>query len=382
MSMSKEKILILANNDVGLYKFRKELIEELLHPGSVVEGRKAESKEVYISLPNGELVQLLEQMGCRFLETPIERRGINPITDVKLLLRYFKMIKSVKPDMVITYTIKPNIYGAIASRILKQNYIVNITGLGTAFQKKGMLRKIVTLMYKFALRKAKIVFFENKANQDFFVEEHIVEKNKTCVLNGAGVNLTYYTVLEYPKEREETRFLFVGRVMKEKGIEELFVAMRRLRSAGYSCTLDVLGGMEEDYRQEIEKYTAEGWLHYHGYQKDVRPFIRECHCFVLPSWHEGMANTNLECAASGRPLITSNIPGCREAVVDGVSGYLCESRNSESLYARMKQFINLTHEERQKMGLAGRKHMEEMFDKRKVVEKTIDMMRRESEKKV
>ena len=348
---------------MGLYQFRKELITEL---------RK--KNEVYLSLPYGDFVDSFERMGCRYIDTPIDRRGINPVTDMCLLWQYIRMIKSVSPDLVITYTIKPNIYGGIACRIWKKNYAVNITGLGTAFQKQGMLQTIVTFLYRIALKKAKVIFFENTANRDVFVQKNIAKKDRTCVLNGAGVNLAHYTVLQYPEEVAVTRFLFVGRMMKEKGIEELFAAMKKLHSSGYSCTLDILGGMEEDYREIIKEYTAEGWLRYHGYQKDVRPFVKKCHCFVLPSWHEGMANTNLECAASGRPVITSDIPGCREAVVDGVSGYLCESRNEESLRTAMEQFIGLTYEERRTMGLAGRRHMEEQFDKREVVKQTVSQL--------
>ena len=159
--------------------------------------------------------------------------------------------------------------------------------------------------------------------------------------------------------------------MKEKGIEELFSAMKRLVSEGLPCSLDVLGNYVENYAQEIETYVDEGWLHYHGYQTDVRPFISQSHCFVLPSWHEGMANTNLECAASGRPVITSNIHGCLEAVEDGVTGFLCEKRNAEDLYRVMKQFAELPYEVRKAMGLSGRKRMETLFDKKQVVEKTV-----------
>ena len=159
--------------------------------------------------------------------------------------------------------------------------------------------------------------------------------------------------------------------MREKGIDELFEAMRRLRADGIDCTLDVLGGYEEDYHTKIAQYEEAGWLRYHGYQKDVRPFIADCHCFVLPSWHEGMANTNLECAAMGRPVITSNIHGCMEAVEDGVTGFLCEKKNADDLYRVMKDFTLLTHQQRETMGLAGRRRMEELFDKKKVVEETI-----------
>ena len=175
--------------------------------------------------------------------------------------------------------------------------------------------------------------------------------------------------MEYPTE-QKIHFLFMGRIMKEKGIEELFEAMRRLIDDGIDCCLDVLGESEENYKELIMQYENEGWLHYYGYQKDVKPFIKQCHCFVLPSWHEGMANTNLESAASGRPVITSRIPGCMETVDDGVSGYLVERRNIKNLYKVLKKFCLLS-EERKEMGLAGRKHMEENFDKRKVVEETI-----------
>lgn len=354
------EILILANVDVGLYQFRKELIEELL-----------KKNDVTISLPYGELVNPLKEMGCKFVDTSVDRRGINPIKDSLLFSSYRKLLENEMPDMVVTYTIKPNIYGGFACRLLKIPYAVNITGLGTAFQKKGMLRKLVTIMYKVSMKKAKVVFFENSENMEIFLDEKIITKNQACLLNGAGVNLDHYSLLEYPRDCETTRFLFIGRVMKEKGIDELFDAMKNLVSDGISCSLDVLGGYEEDYADIIKKYEAEGWLHYHGYQKDVRPFIEKCHCFVLPSWHEGMANTNLECAATGRPLITSNIAGCKEAVVDGKSGFLTEKQNVDDLYKAMKKFTQLSYEERKAMGLVGRKHMADVFDKRKVVEYTI-----------
>lgn len=353
------KILLLTNYDVGLYQFRRELIEELL-----------KSHAVYISLPYGELVEPLKEMGCQFLDTPLERRGMNPFKDGKLFVAYLKLFRQVKPDLVITYTIKPNVYGGFAAWIAGIPYAVNITGLGTAFQKKGMLKNLVTAMYKLSCKKAKVVFFENAENRQIFLDEHIVRQQQTCLLNGAGVNLEHYKVTEYP-DGDETKFLFIGRVMKEKGVDELFAAMRNLVSEGYACSLDVVGMYEEDYKEAIAQAEAEGWLHFHGYQKDVRPFIANCHCFVLPSWHEGMANTNLECAASGRPVITSNIHGCMEAVVDGESGMLCEPRNVRSLYETMKRFCEQSWEEKRIMGQNGRIHMEDAFDKRKVVEKTV-----------
>lgn len=353
------RVLILANFDVGLYQFRKELIQALL-----------KTNEVYISLPYGELVEPLQQMGCHFLNTPLQRRGMNPLRDGKLFFSYRRIFREIKPDLVITYTIKPNIYGGFAARLAGIPCAANITGLGTAFQGTGILRKIVTRMYKISLKKAKVVFFENDENRQIFLDEKIVSEAQTCLLSGAGVNLEHYRVADYPGG-EQTKFLFIGRVMREKGVDELIDAMKRLVSEGVNCSLDMLGGFDEDYSRVIRECEEAGWLRYHGYQKDVRPFIAESHCFVLPSWHEGMANTNLECAASGRPVITSRIHGCMEAVEDGVTGFLCERQNAGDLYRVMKTFCTLDNEQRRQMGLAGRQRMERLFDKRDVVEATI-----------
>lgn len=355
------RILILANYDLGLYKFRKELIEELLNRGH----------KVYISLPDGDLVRLLETMGCTFIDTPVDRRGINPRTDFALFQTYRRMMKEVNPDLVITYTIKPNIYGGIAARLAKKQYVVNITGLGTAFENAGIIRTVVVNLYKTALKKAKVIFFENYSNRDELISYGCCKKEKTVVLNGAGVNTDIYSYQPYPNN-EVVKFLFVGRVMKEKGIDELFEAMNRLNNEGEKCFLDVVGPFEEDYKEKLEQAEKAGWMKYHGYQENVLPFIAACDCFVLPSYHEGMANTNLECASAGRPIITSDIPGCKEAVINDVSGFLCEIKNIDSLYAAMRKMIDTSTESRISMGMAGRKHMEDVFNKKKVVEQTMN----------
>lgn len=354
-------ILILANHDVGLYQFRRELIEALLNTHSVT-----------IALPKGDLIRPLEEMGCTFLDTPVDRRGINPATDFTLLLRYWTMLRRVNPDLVITYTVKPNIYGGLACRLRRVPYAANITGLGTAFQRGGLLRRFVTALYKLALKTAKTVFFENAENQEVLLGARIVQREQCCLLNGAGVNLSHYSPALYPADGEETRFLFIGRVMKEKGIEELLTAMERLQADRVSCTLDVLGDCEEDYAPLLARCEKNGWLHYHSYQRDVRPFIARAHCFVLPSWHEGMANTNLECAAMARPVITSRIHGCMEAVEEGVSGFLCQPKDPESLYQAMRRFLDLPYEKRRAMGDAGRKLTETFFDKQVIVAETLE----------
>ena len=345
-----------------MYDFRAALIKELINRGN----------DVTILTPFDSHVDDLRALGATLVETPVDRRGTNPVRDLGLIKLYKRELKRIAPDLVITYTIKPNVYGCYAAKGLKIPYAMNITGLGTAFENEGLLKKMVVAMYKLSAPKAKVVFFENSANRDTFVNEGIIPESKTHVLHGAGVDVNRFSYQEYPADAEVTRFLFIGRVMKEKGIEELFSAMRQLVAEGEKTELHVVGGFEENYKATIDQYEAEGWLHYHGHQNDVRPFIGQCHCFVLPSYHEGMANTNLESASSGRPLITSDIPGCREAVVENVSGLLCEPKDAENLYGVMKRFLALSRDERKAMGLAGREHMIAVFDKQKVVEETAE----------
>ena len=354
----KEVILVISNTTGGLALFRQELLSTLI-----------KSYEIHVIASDTGRLENLMEIGCKVHIISIDRRGKDPVKDSILIFTYFKFIKKLKPKLVITYTIKPNIYGGIAARLAKKQYAVNITGLGTAFEKSGKIRTLVVNLYKFALKKARVVFFENSSNRDEILSFGCCDKEKTVVLNGAGVNTRIYSYQPYPNN-DNVKFLFVGRVMKEKGIDELFEAMKKLVGEGEKCFLDVVGPFEEDYKDKLEQYEKAGWLKYHGYQKNVIPFIAACDCFVLPSYHEGMANTNLECASCGRPIITSNIPGCKEAVVED-SGLLCEPRNAESLYEAMKAMIEKTREERERMGKVGRKHMEDVFDKKKVVEETV-----------
>lgn len=356
-----KKILILANNDVGLYKFRKELIQELL-----------KENEVYISLPDGMLVDLLKKMGCRFINTNIDRRGINPLKDLKLINEYRKIFKKIKPDLIITYTIKPNIYGGILARVKNINYVENITGLGSVFQKDNLLKKIIIFLYRFALKKVKVVFFENQGNQNIFIKERIVKKEKTYLLNGAGVNLDEYQFSKYPTINKKIRFLFIGRIMKEKGINELLYAATKIKKEFDNVEFDIVGPMEDDYKNVIEQYTTQRIINYYGYQEDVKPYIERCHCFILPSYHEGMANTLLEAAAMGRPLITSNIHGCKEAIDN--NGYLCSVKNGEDLYLNIKKFIQLDTQKKENFGLNSRRRVEAFFDKEKVVEETLKQL--------
>lgn len=358
---SMSKILILTNHSYMLYRFRTELIQALMR-----------DHEVVLSMPFVGHEEDFQAMGLRCIETEVDRRGINPKRDLKLFAFYRKLLKTEKPDMVITYSIKPNIYGGWACQLLGIPYCANVQGLGTAFQKPG-LAQLVTVMYRTALRKAKTVFFENWGNANEFLSRHIIPEKKVTVLNGAGINLGTYTLQPYP-ENERVRFLYLGRLMAEKGVGELLTAMKRLHGElGDRVALDIVGFYDDEAcRAQAEELVAMGAAVFHGFQPEPRPYYTGADCVVLASYHEGMSNVLLEAAATGRPVITSDIYGCREAVDEGVTGLLCAVKDADSLYEQMKKMALLSREEREQMGLAARKKMERQFDKNVVVKNTID----------
>jgi galacturonosyltransferase len=363
--VSMAKILILANDDVGLYKFRKELIQELINRGN----------KIYIALPEGDWIHSFIEMGCTFINTVIERRGINPLSDFKLLLHYSKILEKVKPDVVISYTVKPNIYGGIMCGFKKVPYAMNITGLGTAFQGGGILENLIIALYKISCKKVGVVFFENEENQRNFIDKGIVKKEDTCKLNGAGVNLEEYTFCDYPEENRELHFLFIGRVMKEKGIDELFEAAKSIRKDYKNVFFDIVGPLEENYKGVIENLEEKKIINYYGYHSDIKKFIDKTHCFILPSYHEGMANTLLESGAMGRPLITSSIHGCKEAVIDEVTGYLVNVKDSNDLYLKICEFKELPYTEKVKMGNRSRKHVETIFNRDDVIKTSVSKLK-------
>lgn len=359
------QILILANHSGGLYDFRKDLIAELKKQASVT-----------VAVPRNDRWEELQLLADRVIELPVDRRGMNPVRDAKLFRRYRKMLRAVMPDLVLTYTVKPNVYGGLACRMAHVPYVVNITGLGSALENGGLLRKFVLALYRPALAGAKTVFFENAGNRDDLVATGVVPQGRDAVLHGAGVNLDDFPCAAYPQDAP-LRFLFVGRVMHEKGVDELFYAAKQIKQEyGDGVEFHFVGSFEESYKPLMDELEQSGIVKYHGYQSDMRPFYAMSGCVVLPSYHEGMSNVLLEAASSGRPLITSAIPGCMEAVEDGVSGYLCESRNAEALLISLRRFAQLTPEERRDMGLAGRRRMEALFDKKAVVARTVEYINR------
>lgn len=355
-----KKIAILANHSGGLYDFRKDLISELKKHANVT-----------VAVPHNDRWEELHKLVDEVIELPVDRRGMNPIHDSKLFRQYRAMLKEVKPDLVLTYTIKPNIYGGLACRMAHIPYAVNITGLGSAIENGGWLKKFVLALYKPALKGARVVFFENAGNRDTLAATGVVPQGRDVVLSGAGVNLEDYPYQPYPQEGP-VRFLFVGRVMREKGVDEFFAAAKTIKAEfGKKVVFDVVGFYEDAYRETVDQLVADGVISFHGFQTDMHPFYAMASCVVLPSYHEGMSNVLLEGAATGRALITSDIPGCREAVEDGVSGYLCPAKDADALCDAMRRFAELPENRRAEMGRRGRTRMEQKFSKTAVVAETI-----------
>lgn len=360
-----KKILILANYFGTVYKFRKELVEEFINRGY----------EVVVSLPYREEVEKIRDLGAKIIETEVDRKSVNPVKDIKLYFDYRKIIKEEKPDIVISYTIKPNVYGGLACQSYKVPFFANVTGLGSAYYNGGWVKKVVSILYKVGLRKAKAIFFENIGNANILINDNTIKKEQAVVMNGAGVNLDQFKFCEMPLD-DVTKFVFIGRIMREKGIDELFYAIRKIKEE-YKDKVEFgfVGWFEDDYEETVRELERNDFIKFYGYQDDVIPFIKDSHCLILPSYHEGMANVLLEAASMGRALITSDIHGCKEAVLEGENGFTCKVKDGEDLYGKVKQFVELGYSEKKSMGLKSRCHMEVVFDKRKVVEETINSLK-------
>ena len=356
-----KKILFLVNHDIVIYNFRLEIVEKLINDGY----------EVHISSPYGERIDNLVQLGAIFHNIVMDRHGINPKEEFRILKEYKKLIKSINPDVCLGFTIKPNIYGAIAARKYGIPFLANITGLGTSISNGGILAFITKNLYRFGLKKAACVFFQNEYNQRVFTEKKLI-RGRTRLIPGSGVNLTRFCYEDYPNDSSKIRFLFVGRIMRDKGIDELLEAFTVLKKDHSNISLDIVGDFDGDYEQTINDITASGDIQYFGKQTDVRQFYKNAHCIVLPSYHEGMANVLLEASATGRPVIATTVPGCTETFDEGKTGFGCKAKNVDSLVSAMERFLSLDHSRRTQMGVNAREKMCKEFDRNIIVSAYIE----------
>ena len=353
-------VLILANSDAGLFSFRRELLSRLVE----------EKYRVVAALPVKDRADDLRALGCELIDVELSRRGVNPFADLKLYRAYKKIIKRVRPDVVLTYTIKPNVYGGCACQAARIPYVANITGLGTAVENPGALQKLTLALYKKALKKAQKVFFQNEENRNFMTSRGVV-RGACDLLPGSGVNLTRYQAREYPQD-ETVDFVFVARVMKEKGIDQYLEAAKYFHKRNAATRFHICGSCGDDYREVLERLHNDGVVVYHGVVKDMTAIYRQAHCVVHPTYYpEGLSNVLLEGAASARPLIATDRAGCREVIDDGVNGFVVKQRDAGDLIEKIEKFLALPWEKRRDMGLAGRAKVEREFDRQIVVEKYL-----------
>ncbi len=355
------KILFLANHFITLFSFRKELINNLVNSGH----------KVFLSIPESDENQVFVEMGCTIVPTVIDRRGVNPAKDLKLIRFYKKMIPQINPDIIFSYTIKPNIYGAFASNKLKYKQVCNITGTGASFLKKNLVSRICIFLYRHSVKKCYKVFFQNTGDRDFFIQNKMVTDNYD-MLPGSGCNLEEHPFTEMPSF-EVIRFIFIGRVMRLKGIDEYLECAKTIHTK-YPNTEFLIAGWneEEGYKQIVADYQEKGYVNYIGFRKDISEWMKNTHCTILPSHGgEGVPNVLLESAATGRICIGSQINGTSDVIEDGKTGFLFKKGDAGSLIEAVEKVLAMNEEERKLMGQAGRAKIEKEFDRQIVIERYL-----------
>ena len=361
-----KSILILSNTIVGLHSFRREVIKAIVDAGY----------KVIISVPDDDTkADYFRGIGCEIIHIVFNRRGVNPLADFKLMLTYRRLIKQLNPMAVLTYTIKPNIYGGLAARLCRVPQLANVTGLGDAVENGGWMQKLTVTLYKIGLGKAQRVFFQNKGDRSFCVRMGISDEN-SALLPGSGVNLQYHLYQYYPANDKIIRFLFIGRLLKDKGTEELFETAKVIKGKYPQTEFQIVGSVDGNYQTQLDALVKAGVIKFLGSKSDVRPFIGAVECTIMPSYHEGMSNVNLESAANGRPVITTNVPGCRETIDDGRTGFLVEAKSAESLINGVERFLSLPYEQKVIMGQMARKKVEDEFDRQIVVDSYLKELKK------
>lgn len=356
-------ILILSNHHLYTYNLRKEVIQKLIELGH----------RVIIALPYGEKVELLKDMGCEFIDVPLDRRSTNPITDFRLLLTYKRIIKNVKPDMVFTYTLKPNLYGGIACRLNKVKTLHTVTGLGTVFVRNVKYKNIIVFLNRIAFKNSHMVAFMNNDNEKLYKDLGIIYPSQdTMIVAGSGVNLARFKFQDYPNDKR-VKFTFIARVLKDKGIEEFLWAAQKIKEQFCDTEFEVVGFVDEEkYKKLLDEFHNKKIIKYLGKRDDMPKIMASSSCIVLPSYGEGRGTVLQEGASVGRPLITCDTYGCRDNVDEGENGFLCKVADPKSLAEAMTRFIKLTDDEKKMMGKKSREKAEKEFDRNIVVQKYVN----------
>ena len=339
----------------------------------------ADGHSVTILAPRDDSVATLESLGCRVLPLEMSVKGLNPLQDIKLIGRMRKVFRAEQPDAIFSYTIKNNIFGALATGPLGIPFIPNVTGLGTAFLSGGFLQRIAEGLYRRAFRNLGVVFFQNEDDRDLFLERRLVTAQQARLLPGSGIDLTHFAATDYPPESDAPVFLMIARLLRDKGVLEYVAAARKVKSEHPRARFQLLGAVDAANRTAIDAATLASWeedgtIEYLGTTDDVRPHIAAAHCVVLPSYREGAPRTLIEAAAMSRPLIATDVPGCRSVVEDGETGYLCKVRDGDDLAQHIETLLALPRAEMARMGRAGRAKMAKSFDQAIVVQAYRDAL--------
>ena len=357
------RIAISINRSWNIYNFRSGLVKALI----------ADGHEVVAIAPKDEYSKLLMKMGCRFFPLEVQNTGSNPIKDLFLYFEYLKIYKKIQPDIVLQYTIKPNIYGTLAAKRLSLPVINNVSGLGTVFLNNGFVSLIAKLLYKVAFRRTDLVFFQNEDDKNEFLNHIKIPNLNTDLLPGSGIDLKKFQPQPQLNGKKFT-FLMISRIIKDKGIYEFVNAAKLAQKNNLEAKFQLLGEPDINHRRgiqkkEISQWIDEGIIEYLGVTDRVSEVIKEADCVVLPSYREGTPKTLLEGAAMGKPLIATNVAGCRQVVLEGENGFLCNVKDEKSLFEAVNKMYNSGKDDLERMGKKGRQFMEEKYNENLVIEK-------------
>ena len=360
------KIAVVLNTSWNIFNFRKGLIESL----------QEEGHEVYAVAPHDEYTDYLIEKGCKYERVTMDSRGANPFKDLALTIELYRIYKRIKPDVILHFTIKPNIYGSFAASLLKIPVINNVCGLGTVFLKRGIVYKIAKLMYRLSFRYPHKVLFQNQEDRDLFVHENLIDSRKTDIVPGSGIDLNKFIYESIPSNEEFT-FLLISRLIHDKGIIEFIEAIKRLKQKGMKARYQLLGAIDEKHKRGIPEKMIRSWIRsdtveYLGKVEDVRGYIKNADCVILPSYREGTPRTLLEASSMGRPIIATDVAGCNNVVVNNFNGLLCRIKDPDDLASKMETMQNLSHQERDEMGRRGRSRMESFFSEKVVIRKYLE----------
>lgn len=363
------KIAFVLNTSWNLYNFRMNFIKNLLEKGH----------EVHTIAPHDDFTHYLTEIGCVHHDVTMDSRGVNPIKDIGLFAELLSIYRKVNPDLILHFTIKPNIYGSLAAAILKIPTINNVCGLGTVFLKDNLVSKIAILLYRLSFRFPKKVFFQNPDDLNLFVGKKLVSKEAADLLPGSGIDLNHFKPFDFSRNKSFT-FLMISRLITDKGVMEYIEAVKKLKKVGLNARFQVLGAKDPEHQRGIKLKTINEWIRtntieYLGTTTNVAQFIKDADCVVLPSYREGTPRTLLEAASSAKPIIATDVPGCNHVVKHGYNGLLCKLKDSNDLAEKMIEMAHFDDSILKKFGENGRMKVEAEFSEKIVINKYLEAIR-------